>query len=236
MKNAAATLTLVALMAISGMAEASLSIIGSADYAGSNYNLIYENDAPNGSIVWLDYSNAYNNWNNQVAWASNLLSTLSNIKLNTGVNVTWNSDWRLPTTVDGPDVYDYNGTTTAGYNKTNSEFGYLYYTELQNKGAYDKNRQYQDGYGLTNKGPFANLQKSGYWSRTEYAIDPYYAWYFNTNDGDQNCIGKYYHDLGGIAVRSAVVTEEATPTPIPSAAWLFSSGLMGLFGFRKKKM
>jgi hypothetical protein len=31
------------------------------------------------------------------------------------------------------------------------------------------------------------------------------------------------------------VTYSATPTPIPAAAWLFGSGLMGLFGLRSKK-
>jgi hypothetical protein len=30
-------------------------------------------------------------------------------------------------------------------------------------------------------------------------------------------------------------TYDATPTPIPAAAWLFGSGLMGLSGLRRKE-
>jgi hypothetical protein len=214
--------------ALAGTAQASLTTIGTANYNSSTYNLIYDSDS---SLIWLDYSNAGNTWGNQVAWASGLGSTLSNVKLNSGVSVTWNSGWRLPTTIDGPMTYSYNGSTSFGYNNTTSEFGHLYYTELQNKAPLDKNGNVQAGYGLVNKGPFAYLQSSGYyWSETEYAIDPNRAWGFLTADGSQ------YPNINGLglAVRSGIVTLDATPTPIPAAAWLFGSGLMGLAGVRRR--
>jgi hypothetical protein len=40
-------------------------------------------------------------------------------------------------------------------------------------------------------------------------------------------------DTDIIAVRSAKIVE-ATPTPIPAAAWLLGSGLMGLVGVRRR--
>jgi hypothetical protein len=226
MKKVVAAVAMMSVMAVAGMAEASLSTIGTADYAGSSYNLIYDNDS---SLIWLDYSNAGNTWNNQVAWASNLGSTLSNVKLNTGVSVNWNGGWRLPTTVDG--------TTAVGYNITSSEFGHLYYTELQNKGFRDTNGNIQAGWGLTNNGPFANLQLSAYWSGTAYAALPFDAYIFDFSNGLQTTTNKSNSSgyILGMAVSSAIVTQDATPTPIPAAAWLLGSGLMGLFGSRRKK-
>jgi hypothetical protein len=39
----------------------------------------------------------------------------------------------------------------------------------------------------------------------------------------------------GIAVNNNSDQVSATPTPVPAAAWLLGSGLMGLFGIRRKK-
>jgi hypothetical protein len=231
MKNLAAAVAIMAVLAVTGMAEASLSTIGTADYAGSSYNLIYDKDS---SLIWLDYSNANNTWGNQVAWASNLGSTLSNVKLNAGVSVNYNSGWRLPTTVDGT-TWGYSGTTAGGYNITSSEFGHLYYTELLNKGQLDTNGTAQAGWGLSNKGPFANLQSNNwYWSGTEFTYNPYRAWTFYTSDGYQYTYFKDYGGLLGMAVRSGQIVE-ATPTPIPAALPLFASGLACLAGLKLRR-
>ena len=46
-------LTLALLMAALAVpAGATLLTIGTASYGGNNYNLIYDNDSPFGSIVW----------------------------------------------------------------------------------------------------------------------------------------------------------------------------------------
>ena len=143
---AAAALT----AAVVGTADAALMTIGEATYQGSRYKLIWDNDGPNGSVVWLDYSNPANTWENQVAWASGLESNLT-VELKPGYSVTWtNSNWRLPSTVDGPFVYGYDGTTTAGYNITSSQFGHLYYTELGNQGYFDTSGIFQSGWGPNN--------------------------------------------------------------------------------------
>ena len=44
-------------------------------------------------------------------------------------------------------------------------------------------------------------------------------------------------DLGaaGIAVNDLSSQTDATTTPIPAAAWLLGSGLMGLFGVRRRQ-
>lgn len=83
--------------------------------------LIYDSDL---DITWYDYTTSSNTWQNQMNWAATLTVDFGG---------TIFDDWRLPTTVDGPPVWGYDGTTTTGYNITNSEMGYLFYTELNNK-------------------------------------------------------------------------------------------------------
>jgi hypothetical protein len=232
-------------VAVAGTADATLVTIGQAHYSGSSvqasdndgsYNLVWDNDSPFGSVVYLDYTNAYNTWANQVAWASILNSALT-YTINAGYSVDWGTNsWRLPTTVDGLYNYGENGTTTAGYNITNSEFGHLYYTELGNKGYVNTSNNYQPGYGLTNRGDLTNLQPDWYWSGTEYAYNPTIAWNFDTRDGSQLADSKddFTSGMLGLAVRSGQVSEVA-PVPEPSTLLLLGGGLAGLvFAGRRK--
>jgi hypothetical protein len=175
--------------------------------------LIYDTDL---NITWYDYTKNFNNWSNQKSWAATLSVTDVNGKSITG--------WRLPSTVDGPFVWSYNGTTTAGYNITTSELGHLFYTEFGNKGYYDVNGNYQPDYGLTNRGPFSNLQSGYYWSGTEHSMGTYDAWYFGFYYGVQ---GTSPEDLSyyALAVHSGNV---GAPVPIPGAILLFAPGLAGI--------
>ena len=171
---------------LAGGARATLTTVGTATYSGTAYNLIYDNDL---QITWLDYTKGYDNWQNQKDWANTLGSSLTTVSLLPGYTIApdWTTGWRLPSTVDGSYSWGYDGTTTAGYNITNSEMGHLYYTELGNKGYYDTSGNGpQAGWGLTNQVPFTNLIASWYWSGTEYADDPNSAWYFYTNYGYQD--------------------------------------------------
>jgi len=69
-------------------------------------------------------------------------------------------DWRLPATDDGLHVYGFDGSTTAGYNITSSELGYMYYVNLGNigYGATDGTVP-QPGYGLNSTNYFINLTR-----------------------------------------------------------------------------
>ena len=129
--------------------------------------LIYDNDL---DITWYDFSNAANSWQNQVNWALGLSVTFGS---------TTYDDWRLPLTVDGLYVFGWDGTTTAGYNITNSEMGHLFYTELGNKGYYAiDGTNPQPGWGLTNTGDFQNLsvpnqtEVSHQWRKTQGSQAP----------------------------------------------------------------
>ena len=84
------------------------------------------------------------------------------------------SDWRLPSTPDEPYLWGYDGTTSAGYNITTSEMGYMYYVNLENIGLYAIDGTHPlPAYGLKNYGPFINLPADEYWSGVEAGIDSF---------------------------------------------------------------
>jgi len=153
--------------------NAALITIGTATYGIQDYNLIYEDDQ---GLIWLDYTKGRDIWSNQVNWAIGLNSPgVLEYHLNPGISVSWEGDWRLPTTVDGPYTYDsYDGTTTlSGWNITTSEMGHLYYESLGNKAYYATDGSYpQPGWGFNNNGPFVNVLGERYYSGTEYALAP----------------------------------------------------------------
>ena len=221
------------LLIMTGLAQATLTTIGTATYDGSDYNLIWDDNNNGNSIVWLDYTNLEANWTAQNDWAAGLDSSLS-YNINPVYTVAWDdAAWRLPDTVDGVWQYGYDGTTTAGYSITTSEMGHLYYTELGNLGYYDTSGNVpQSGWGLNNTGDFDNLTEDWYWSGTEYAGDTSLAWTFNMHKGTQNYSKKDFYDCG-LAVRSGEVS--AAPVPEPGTMLLFSTGLAGLAVLRRKR-
>jgi hypothetical protein len=212
-------LILLTAVGFSGIANAGLTVIGSATYESKDYNLIYED---NQSLIWLDYSNAGSPWPQQMSWASGLnASGVLTYRLKPGVSVSWEGDWRLPKTVDGAHRNGYDGKTTAGFNITTSEIGYLFYTSLGNLGYYDTNGKprpgwgkpdSQHGWGLKNKGPFANLQNGQYWSSSEYAVYSEHAWDFNMYYGSQGDTAfKSSYNYYGLAVRPGKVVSAPAP-------------------------
>ena len=149
---------LTVLLGISGVANA-LTIIETANYLGSDYNLIYEDDSIYGGLVWLDYTKGSDTRQNQVDWASGLNGALS-VTLDPGYTSTieWSTGWRLPSAGDNPQIE---------YNQNTSEMGHLYYVSLGNLGyfATATDTTYpQTGWGLQNTGPFSHLQDDFYWS------------------------------------------------------------------------
>jgi hypothetical protein len=174
--------------------------------------LIYNSDL---NITWYDYSNFADTWQNQMDWAG---------ALDVDFGGTHYTDWRLPSTVDGPYTFGFDGTTTGGYNITSSEMGYLYYTALGNSA----------GGPLSKKGDFQNLQSVSYWSGTEYATNTTSAWYFYTEWGYQDYASKNV-DIYAIAVRSGDVT--IVPEPISSILFLTGGAtLIGRKYIRRKKI
>jgi hypothetical protein len=90
----------------------------------------------------------------------------------------------------------------------------------------------QAGWGLTNTGPFSNVQSNAYWSATEYAPGTSNAWGFGFDYGVQGDVGKSV-GFYAWAVHSGNVG--AAIVPIPAAVWLFGGGLLGLIGVGRRR-
>lgn len=160
-------------------------------------------------------------WNNATAWAAGLNPYGSGI-----------AGWRLPTTVDSGN----DGCTRisalegvdCGYNLTvHSEMSHMYYVTLGNADYTGP----LAGLGPENTGPFSNLQTGYYWSSTEYATVPGNIWRFFFGGGEQ-------YMSGGLNVYYSWAVHDgdvgASAVPVPAAAWLFGSGLLGLVGVSRK--
>lgn len=181
------------------------------------------------NITWLanaNYAGAAMNWTNANAWAAGLDPYGSGI-----------TGWRLPTTIDtgAPGAQCSYSGTDCGVNidTASSEMAHMFYTTLGDNSYYTTSgMDLQDGGGLTNTGPFSNIQSNVYWSATEYSTNTYYAWGFNFGNGGQGINVKINDSIYAWAVHAGDVG--ASAVPVPAAAWLFGSGLLGLVGMSRK--
>ena len=188
------------LLALALLASAAVTGTAQASLFDRGNGLIYD-DAKD--ITWTANANINGlmTWTQAVAWADNLV-------------LGGYSDWRLPTTIPA----------TAGYNQTGSELGELFYNELGGVAGSSITTTHNANYNL-----FTNVQSYVYWSGSEYAPVPSYAWYFSTGYGSQGNDFKY-NQLYAWAVRPG----DVAAVPVPAAFWLFGSGLMGLLGLRRR--
>ena len=211
--------------------------LADANLAASNtFGLPYDTDLgdhPNDS-----YGSSYTerilpdgnmNWGAALHWIDAMNAS------NGGAGYLGFNDWRLPTMIDISNDgcnFAYSGTD-CGYNVLTgnasttvySEMASMFYDTLGNLAYYDTSGNVnQPGWGLSNTGPFANLEPTSvYWSGLEDASNTKFAWLFLFDFGLQQPALK--HNLTyACAVRSGDVV------PVPAAVWLFGSGLTGLLG------
>lgn len=126
-------------------------------------------------------------------------------------------DWRLPFTpqVD-TNCSTFFGATGVGGHCTGSEMGHLFYNELGGAAGHSITITHNANYNL-----FSNFQYRSYWSGTvRNGSGPYR---FDFSDGSQWNDNPTY-SLNILAVRDGQVAT----VPVPAAAWLLGSGLVGL--------
>ncbi len=202
------------------------------------------------------YSNGWMPWAKANEWIAAM----------NAANYLGTNDWRLPTVepLSGNTfnyTTSYNGSTDKGYNQseqgtayggsTGSEMAHLFYNTLDNKGRCTPSSVYpsctiQVGWGLSNIGPFSNLQPNfraselrphSYWSGTEYAPNTSLAWNFAFDSGYQYPDQKSYTGPGTAESNAwAVRPGDIALVPVPGAAWLFGGALAVLGAVRRRAM
>jgi hypothetical protein len=137
--------------------------------------------------------------------------------LNT-INYGGSNQWSLPiTTIADPS----NSSSTY-----TSQLEQLYKDELS-LGSGGVFGDYSTG--TKNISPFTNIQATVYWTGTEYAAYPYYAWIYDFQYGIQYSLNKDTQYYAWAASPGQV------PVPITGSVWLFVTGLISLFGLNRKR-
>jgi len=211
-------LTLIAAMGLSGAANAALvSRLGGQAVYDTAQNITWLTNAD------LAMSNAFGagviNLDGSMTWAT-AQSWIAG--MNSAKYLGYN-DWRLPATPQPEQACSIQSAGGGyGYNCT-SEMGNLF-KELGGVVGNTLAQVHNADYNL-----FSNIQSYPYWS-TEYAYYPSYAWRLNISTGYQDAYNKV-----SFAFVEAVRTGDVATVPIPAAAWLFGSGLLGLVGVARRK-
>ena len=225
MKRTCACVTAIMLAGMSGGARAAL-----VDRGGG---LVYDQDF---NITWLSNANlagtntfGISGVNGPISHLPAGLMTWDTAQRWIGAMNTTNylgyNDWRLPIT-PYPDPTCPSPTTAQGPTCTGSEMSHLFYHELGGV---------RDSSILTTHNPnftmFQNVMSYTYRSGTESAQYPtIYGYGVDLLLGRQLLYGK-----NNIQFAWAVRSGDVVTTPIPTAIWLFGSGLLGLIAVARRR-
>jgi hypothetical protein len=220
-------LLVVSTLALSTSANAALiERLGGLAYYDDVANLTWLADANYAMTSGYD-ADGYMTWDQATTWVS-------------GLSVNGVTGWRLPTTVDvGNDGLTYTNEFQGvdyGYNITaHSELSNMFFNVLGNSSYFDTSGVATGctapSWCIANTGPFSNIQVGAYWSGTEFEIDTVSAWWFDMSEGLQSAS----HKLTSNTSSWAVISGDVSAVPVPAAAWLFGSGLLGLIGVARRK-
>ena len=131
-------------------------------------------------------------------------------------------DWRLASAGNAP---------TTGLNNTSGELSHMFYNNLGNTAGTSilGNVSFTDATPGGGTESFVNVQPYAYWLGEEYAPGTSYAWAFGTYYGGQ----APYHEF--VSYHSwAVRAGDVSSVPVPAAAWLFGTALLGLAGVKRR--
>ena len=159
---------------------------------------------PNLDITWLADADV----NGQHLWADQM-SWVGSLSV-AGVN-----GWRLPSADVNGDTAIVNCTIASEVDCLDNEMGFLYYHE---------------GISSSSPGPFVNIAGGSelYWSLTDATATA--ASVFNFGGGGAGSAQKLLADY---VYAWAVHDGDVAAVPVPAAAWLFGSALVGLAGLKR---
>jgi hypothetical protein len=135
------------------------------------------------------------------------------------IDYAGSNQWALPATSP-------NTAEGFGFNQTGSQLGDLFYNELGGS-VFSPITTTNNG----NASLFSNLLAADYWSGTQWAQSAADAWYFYNGTGIQNYAAK---NTQFYALEVSPGNNVASSVPVPSAVWLFGSGL-GLLAIKNRR-
>jgi hypothetical protein len=142
--------------------------------------------------------------------------------------VTW-SDWRLPTTINRSIVFDEKSYDLNP--SIDNEMAYMYYINLGFQAEYTKDIYQAPFPILPTDSLIHDLDFKGYWTGTPVNDERGRAWYFHFHQGWESI------DNPGTKMHAWAVRDgDVAPVPIPGAALLFASGLVGIICRKKKSV
>lgn len=175
-------------------------------------------DDPNNFVGWHTKDGGLT-WAEANAWISQL-------------DIGGVTGWRLPKDLY-PDPSCISGYASGipGHDCSGGELEDMYYDILGNSFT----GTYWGNWGFTNSGPFQNIQNNLYWTSTD-SPNPdrkiYFAFYDGAYNGMTGDMGLGEHRFAW-AVHDGDVG--VSTVPLPLAAWLFASGVLGLLPFSRRQ-
>ncbi|HSB97574.1 MAG TPA: hypothetical protein VLC91_14045 [Spongiibacteraceae bacterium] len=228
--------SLLSAIALVSAVNAHAALIGSADGLTvydtdlnvtwlSNANLAATNTF--GLSYGVNYGTIIGNGDTTVINSNGTMTSAGAIKWITALNAAnylGYNDWRLPVA----------GNCLASYFCTDSDLGHLFYNELGGVAGQLLNVSHNSNYDL-----FQNMSLSiptpyGYsligqfWAGT-MTMQPWQAQYLDLG-GYQ-----YQYIYGQLAYTMVVRSGQVDAVPVPAAAWLFGTSLLGLTGLVRKR-
>jgi len=171
-----------------------------------------------GVVSSSDFSTAgYMTWAGANAWVHYLDVT----------DYGGSNQWALPTTVDSSSSIGYPDGGSGQAAVSSSQMAELFYGGLGQVAGTSIATTHNANYAL-----FSNMAASApdaYWSGTPVSATPGDAWHFNIVDGHQQPL---VESDGGYAF---AVSPGLVSVPLPAAAWLLGSGVLGLLGLGRRK-
>lgn len=225
MKTITTPLALCAVLVSSGANAALESRLGGQAVYDTDLGITWLADANLATTISFGVSGIGSDGRMPFSAAQNWISAMNSD------NYLGYHDWRLPFTLQ-PDASCYDEGSPMFYNCTGSELGHLYYNEFHNNPA-----MFGWGvYGLVDdladphdESLFVNLIPDYYWSSTGHTVDGQNSsWGLHFRLGGQQWISGSDRVL-------AVRTGDVATVPVPAAAWLLGSGLLGLLGVARRK-
>ena len=196
-------------MGLAGSADAALVGRLAATPGGTDYQAYYDDVA---DLTWAANANinGLHGWSAQQAWVA-------------GLTIGGVSGWRLPSMDVNGDGVIVNCNGGGVPDCIDNEMGFL---------------SWENGITTADPGVFSNVgvfTTGRYWSGTDDVLDSANAWVFDFTrifgSNFQAPGGKDFNNFLAWAVRSG----DVAVVPVPAAAWLFGSGLLGLVGVARRK-